>query len=246
MESISELELESLGIRRGKPRPWGWFLAGLLALGSAGFVLSYYLPLTQAHEGLVAEHEQLGTKAAELDHALRTTQEKLESTEQQRAHLQGLEDERAAAQKATNDKLQTAKATLENVLASSIRQQRASVGIQNDALRLEFGKPWIFLPASTKVSPIGHRMLCSGIKVVSSDMRLRATVSVSIAKDAPGDDWATASEQAAAAAAVLLEGCGTQLIPASAEVRTQASGADTVALVITAEPATEGKPKAKK
>jgi hypothetical protein len=245
MESISELELQSLGIRRRKPRPWGWFLAGLVALGSAGFVASYYLPLTKAHDALVQEHDQLGAKAAELDHALRTTQEKLDSTEQQRARLQATEDGRAAALKATNDKLQIAKATIENVLASSIKQRRVSVDSQDAALTLEFGKAWIYQASSAKVSPIGRQLLCAAIKVVSSDMRLRATISVPVAKDAAAEDWATASEQAGAAAALLLDGCGTRVVPVGAEVRSGATASETVRLVITTEPEAGAKPSAK-
>ncbi len=242
MESISELELRSLGIRRGKPRPWGWFLAGLLALGTTGFVLSYYLPLTRAHDALVMEHEKLGTKAAELDHALRTTQEKLDATEKERARLQATEDERAAAAKATNDKLQIAKATVENVLASSVKNQRVTIESDGATLSLEFGKPWIYSPSSAKVSPTGRRLLCAAMKVIATDMRMRVAVSVPVAQDAPTEDWAQASEQAGAAAAVLLDGCGARAIPVRAEVRSGAEVVETMALLVTTEQAGESQP----
>jgi hypothetical protein len=235
MESISELELRNLGIRRSKPGRWGWYLAGLVVLGSAGFVLSYYLPLMNAHSALVTKHDQLGSKAAELDHALKTTKEKLDSTEKQRVALQATETERASALKASSDKLKTAQATIENTLARSIKSKRLTIDSDATELVLKFSKAFVYLPASAKVSATGRRLLCSATKVLSSDMRLRTAVSVPVASGASADDWSMANKQAGAAAAVLLEGCGKTRSPVRAEVRSSSKASETVDLVVTAE-----------
>jgi len=238
MQSVTDLELQSLGIRRGKPRPWGWFFAGLVALASAGFILSYYLPLKKAHGILVPEHEQLGNKAMELDHALRVTKEKLESTEKQRAALQNVKDKQDAALKASSYKLELVEATLKNVLASYLKVQHATIDREPSRLTITLGKTWVFLPSSVKVSPSGQKLLCAAAKVLASDASVQVALSVPVASDKPTDDWPAAGEQAAAAAAVLQDGCGaTAPHGLHAEIRPSASPEETLQLVVTASAA---------
>jgi len=237
MQSVTDLELQSLGIRRGKPRPWGWFFAGLVAVAGVGFVVSYYLPLKKAHEILVPEHEQLGNKAMELDHALRATKEKLASTEKQRVALQTVKDKQDAAQKASSYKLEIVEATLKNVLASHLKVQHAAIDRESSRLVVTLGKIWVFLPSSARVSPSGQKLLCAAAKVLASDANLRVTVSVPVASDAPTDDWPAAGEQAASAAAVLHGSCGAVPHGLHAEIRPSASPEESLQLVVTASPA---------
>ena len=185
MQSVTDLELQSLGIRRGKPRPWGWFFAALVALASGGFILSYYLPLKKAHEILVPEHEQLGNKAMELDHALKATKDKLDSTEKQRAALQKVKDKEDASLKASSYKLEIAEATLKNVLATYVKYQHATIDREPSRLTIALGKKWVFLPSSARVSPSGQKLLCAAAKVLASDATLRVAISVPVVTALP-------------------------------------------------------------
>lgn len=235
MQSVSEFELESLGIRR-KPRPWGWFFAGLIALAGAGFALAYYLPLYQAHATLVAQHDKLGRKAKELDHALVTTQAKLETTERQRAALQAPKDKAEEAAKTVSQRLAVTAATVSNSLASMVKYRQLSVAATPSRLTLSFGKKWVYLPASGKVSASGQRLLCKTMLLLSQASGARVTAAVSVAPDAPLKAWSEAGEQAASVAAVLREGCGAAPSSLRAEVVTgDAKNADQMQLVVTIE-----------
>ncbi len=234
MQSVSELELESLGIRRGGKRPWGWFFAGLIAVGSAGFALAYYVPLRGAHSTLVGEHETLGRKAKELDHALVTTTAKLKTTEEQRATLQAAKDKEASAAAAVRQKLEVTAATIANTLAVPIKYRRLAIETAPSQLTLRIGKRWVYLPASARVSGSGQQLLCSAMRPLAQESSLMVTASVPVAPDAPIKDWSLAGEQAASLAAILLQGCGAKGKDVRAETRVGQDGVgDEVRLIVT-------------
>lgn len=102
MGSTATLDLDAIALIR-KPRPWGWFIAGLLAIGASGFVLGYYVPLRSAHHLIAKEHESLAKKSAELNHALVQTKAELETAAGKLRTLEVAERERVRRERSRAD-----------------------------------------------------------------------------------------------------------------------------------------------
>src|SRR5262245_23396473 len=100
MQRVDELELAAMGVKNRKPRPWGWFLSGLLFIAGVTFALSFYVPLKKSFDTLLTEHEKVAKKARELDDALIASRATLDATELKRASLQKVADERTGAESA--------------------------------------------------------------------------------------------------------------------------------------------------
>lgn len=216
-----------------KPRPWGWFAAGLIGLGTVALALGYALPLKRAQELLASEHENLARKARELDQALGKTQSSLSKTEQERASLDQRVSAVQDARQALRTRIDVASATTENQLAALKKAKVMEIAAGPTGVDVTILKKALFLPASAKIAPRLAPTLCKAVAPLTTEKDWKVSVSVPIAADEK-EPWLTASEQAAAVAAELAGRCNVDA--SRLEARSYA-GAETGSLALHLGPA---------
>lgn len=223
MNGLSDFEPDEHALAR-KPRPFGWFLAGIGALTTLGITFGYYMPLSSAHETLITEHESLAKKTAELDHALKENQKSLKDTDSRRGSLRRFVDEGAQEKETRRAALALAQATAENELEKFLSAKLVDVQIDSRGLVFSFSDALLFRGATSSTSPRAADPLC---KTVSGLSGQKDWVVRSIAR-APQSDrkyWATAGERAANLSLLLETRCkiAQERIIASSEGLGQAS-----------------------
>jgi hypothetical protein len=233
MQHVDELELAALGAKKNrKPRPWGWFLAGLLFIGGGTFVLSFYVPLKGSYGALLSEHEKVAKKARELDDALVASKTAFESTEAKRASLQKAADERTGAESAVGEKASAISAEIEKALGKKRETDRISLATKNGRVIVGFDPSRVFLPVVGKVSPAATKSLCSVGGVVGKDESLALRIVMPVAADAKSDAWADAGKRATGLAEALMQRCKVAGSRLHAEVSASTDASARVLLVV--------------
>lgn len=151
---------EDLAALRPKPRPVGWFVAGLVTLLGLGFALGYYTPLSRAHDALLQKHEELARKAAELDQSLKTTGESLKAAEARRNALEKFVAQGADLARGQKSQFEIAEATAKNELKSFEKAKLLSLSVREEGLVAEVQASALFRPNSDALAPSAARVLC--------------------------------------------------------------------------------------
>ncbi len=206
MQQLDDLELAAMGVKRRQARPWGWFVAALLAIGGVTFLLSFYVPLKTSYDALLAEHENVAKKARELDDALVATKGAFEATDLKRANLQKLADERAGAESAVGEKVTALAAAVEKALGPKRASDPTSLETKGGRVVVGLDRQRTLLPGG-KVSPAALKPLCAvaGVAGKVDDGTLRVVVPVAL--QAKATDWADASKGSAALLEALMQRC---------------------------------------
>jgi hypothetical protein len=230
MQHVDDMELAAMGVKKRKQRPWGWFLSGLLFIGGATFVLSFYVPLKGSYQALLIEHEKVARKARELDDELVASKTALDSTEQKRASLQKVADERTGAESAAGEKTSATSAAIEKALGS--KSDQIALATKQGKIIVGVDPSRLLLPVAGKVSPGATKPLCSVGGVVKSDKSLALRVVVPVAADAKGEAWADASKGAAGLVDALIQRCKVDGSQLHAEVTASGEANARVLLVV--------------
>jgi hypothetical protein len=189
-----------------KPRPVGWFVAGILLIATVAGTFGYYVPLSAAHQKLVKAHEGLAKKASELDHALKQDRAVLASTEAGRAALQKFVDAGAEAEKESTARIDAVRAIAEDQLKGFTKGKLLEISTERVGLRLAFQEKALFLPRSAVASGGAKAVLCKAVGSIATEKDWLVTAVVR----APENDtkyWETAADKGAALAKILSEGC---------------------------------------
>ena len=202
MQNIDDLELAALGARpHRKPRPWGWFLAGLLAIGGASFLLSFYVPLKSSYDKLLGEHEALAKKARELDDNFVRTKSALEATEVKRATLQKGVDEKDSAARASSDRLGAVSAAIQKQIGKQIESGLLKLETKPSEIVLRVDTAKVLAPTG-KVLPFGTKAFCAVAAAAGKDDGLSVSVALPVSGD-KGDVWGNAGKAAGGVAEAL-------------------------------------------
>lgn len=205
VKDLSDLELDEHALIK-KKRPWGWFMAGLVALGAITFGLGFALPLDRAHATLQGEHEALAKKAAELDQAFIATKTKLDSTEKERSELERLVTTVRDGRKELASRLQIVGATAERQLAPYVKAKLATVAVNPETLQISLKNRLVFMPRSAKVNPRLKKTLCTSVEGAAQEKGWRVTATIS--PEAGNDDpWEALGERSGTLAALLGDEC---------------------------------------
>lgn len=215
MRDLSGFDLDEAALVK-KPKPIGWFAAGLIAVLSLGFVGAYYLPLQAAHTTLLEKHEQLAKKSNELDHALKDKSKELTSTTQRRDDLERFVKGGTEAETKLNSQLQIEQATAERQLAAYIKAKLAHVEVAEAELALGFSERAVFFPHAEKMIPQSQAQICKAIQTIGQNKDFKLRVETRTLVDEK-DAWALSAARAAAAAELLTARCKIDPIMVVAE-----------------------------
>lgn len=228
MQNIDDLELAALGARgHRKPRPWGWFLAGLLGIGGVSFLFSFYVPLKTSYDKLLGEHEALAKKARELDDTLVRTKSTLDATESKRASLQKGVDEKDSAARASSDRLSAVSAAVQKQIGKQIDSGMVKLETTPSEVVLRVDTAKVLAPTG-KVLPFGTKALCAVAGAISKDEGVGLSVSLPVSGD-KGDVWGNAGK-AAGGVAEALQKCKVPSDRMSVAMAQPSSEADRKAL----------------
>ncbi len=204
MKDLSAFDIDEAALAK-KPKPIGWFAAGIIAIGALGFAAAYYMPLHSAHGTLLEKHEQLAKKSNELDQALKAKVQSLKTTTERKDDLERFLKKGRDAESKVKSQVDVAQATAENQLKAYIKAKLVHVDPSHEKLTIAFSERAVFSRGSERIVPQVKRQLCKAVESAGkNDFRLVAEVRV--AEDEK-DAWELAGKRAAGIGAVLAAGC---------------------------------------
>lgn len=212
-----------------KPKPIGWFIAGLMGIGFAGFAAAFYLPLTSAHELLVAEHEKLAQKAQELDQTVRSRGSELASASGRKDALESFIATAAEKEKAYRTKSQELDKSVADGMDKLVRAKQVSVESGDDGSRISVSNALLFKPKTSKPLPAALKVACA---VAYATKGRDAKIRVEIGANAGDKEAFTNAAAQAGAIADLLAACKLESSAVSVHVETSAPS-DKATLVVT-------------
>jgi hypothetical protein len=205
MNALSDFEPDEHALMK-KPRPVGWFFAGLGALATLTLGFGYFMPLSGAHETLVAEHEKLAQKSRELDHALKESQKSLKETEAGRSDLRQFIDGAAQTAQGNAAVLRLASATAENELKPFISSKLVTMEVQPRGLVYTFADKVLFRGETAATSPQARIPLCKAVGGLTAQKTWVVRSTTRASKD-DKKSWATAGERAGNLGGLLEASC---------------------------------------
>jgi hypothetical protein len=206
MSSTATLDLDELSLIR-KPRPWGWFVAGLLAIAGAGFVLAYHVPLRSAHRTLASEHEGLARKSAELSHALVETRAGLEVAAGKLHSLEVTERERVRAERSRGDEFEAISGLIQQGAKPLVSAEVLSVTSNSTEAQASLSAESVFPRGAKAVAPSLVKSLCQIVRPVKERTTLQLDVEIAYqgTLDAPG--LALLSSQEGSLTSLMIGAC---------------------------------------
>lgn len=217
-----------------KPRPVGWFAAGVILIAALGFVLGVYLPLSQAHETLLSTHEELAKKSSDLDQALKKKSENLDDTESRRADLEAFVTSAREKEQSLENRVEQFSATVNDQLKIYFKSKLVTVTPSKEDVKITIDEKILFRPKSSTISPQAKRPVCG----IAKSLAQEKDWTVRIRSRAPGDDkayWETAGARASGLADLLENGCGvkgTQILATAEHLSAGATGEKEVEFVV--------------
>lgn len=205
VKNLADFDLDEQALVK-KKRPWGWFVAGLIFLGSVTFALAYALPLNSSHTTLTAEHEKLAGKAADLDRAFVSTKKQLEETEKARRDLEKKVTDVQDARKELASRLQMSATTAQRALVSLEKAKLAELTASPEAILLTIKNRALFLPRSAKLNPSMGKVLCKALGDAAGDKSWLTRVVIHF-PEGEKDGWKDVGEKAGALGDLLSSRC---------------------------------------
>jgi len=207
---MSEPELQALrGGQKSWPRVVAW------ALGILGFtvLLAFYLPLSQAHEELLAQHETLVERAKELEKTVLEANTARSAAEARRDELEAVEQKKQAEVAAVKQRSESVRTAIAAVLQK--KKGGAALGSGPDSVVVALADNLVFAPGKLDVKPDGQQLLCE-LQKASGGRPLTVTALVDPKALLPGlkqkypEVWGVSGARAASVAEVLESKCGAQ------------------------------------
>lgn len=212
----------AVGVSPSRGRGWKVF-SGLLLIGTAAFVLAYYLPLYRAHGKLREEYQvatnQASTFRKQLNDAVGTLNQATEERDKLRSEVR-------QQSKQTEDLAQRAERmerSLQPALKKFIGKGKLSLERDKERLRVGFWSPSVVSATSGDLSDFGKKALCavgSGLKASNTHVRVLGLGVEPAKADSP---WQLAATRAGAAAQHLSKNCGLSPNQVEATVRADAN-----------------------
>lgn len=226
----TSLDLDELSLIK-KRRPWGWFFAGLLLIGLAGFLLGFFVPLREAHHLLAGEHEKLGQKARELDDSLVTTRKALEAeSEKVRAFERG-EREVTRAKRLSLDQTEVLRDSITAGLKTLADKKILLVDASAEGARATLPADVVFPRGAKAVSPGLTKSLCTLVKSAKEQSTLGLVVEVPLPAPHDASALTLGTAQLTSLAGVLSGTCRVppervrlSLVPAEGKSEPSAGG----------------------
>jgi len=205
MNALSDFETDEHALVK-RPRPIGWFFAGLGVVATLVITFAYYMPVSSAHGRLVGEYETLAQKSRELDNALKKSQKEFKATDAQRGSLRTFVDQGAQAAETNLAALNLGKATAENELAAFVSAKLLTVEVDERGLVFSFKDAALFRGTTANLSPRARHPVCKAV----SGLGAQKEWVVRPVTLAPSDDtkyWEIATERAGNLASLLEKSC---------------------------------------
>jgi flagellar motor protein MotB len=204
----SQIDLNSLGVRRSRGGGWKTVLVLLGLIGAGTFVLGYYLPLHRAHAALTAQHQALSGKAQSAAAALKNAQTELSTTKDKRDELERAQHEIQTAKTKDMAKLELVKTSLGTKLEKLTSKGQAAITLSDNRLFVSLAESMLFAGQKPEVSARGKSVLCDIAKSTAQNpLRVSSVVGTEASL---GDEsvWGYTAAHAAGVAQALQEGCG--------------------------------------
>lgn len=193
-----------------RPRPFGWFAAGILAIGAGVGAIGYYVPLASAHTKLASTHEELAKKTSELDHALKQDRARLASTENRRADLQKFLDAGSNAERVAAARVEAVRAIAYAQLEGFVKAKLLEITTEPQSLRLSFVEKSLFRPLSAVPTPGAKSILCKAASSIAAESDWDVTLIVRGSVEEK-KYWETVADKGSALAKIFEEGCKLSL-----------------------------------
>lgn len=135
-------------------------LGVLVALGSLGVLVSYYLPLYRAHETLNGEYVKLAIHGREQQEQLEQTVKALKRTAADRDQLQAEQGSARVNTEAARANLVGFTKALTTELAAQTEKKLITLSATEGAIEIQFQSPTLFRNDASAPTEIGKAMLC--------------------------------------------------------------------------------------
>ena len=215
MRDLSGFDMDEAALVK-KPKPIGWFAAGLILILALGFVAAYHLPLQEAHATLLEKHEQLAKKSAELDQALKAKVEALKTTTERKDNLERFLKAGQEGESKVKSQIDVAQATAERQLSAYVRAKLARIEPAHEELTIGFSERAVFANHSERIVPQVTSQICKATDSLGQNSDFELTAEVLVAQEEK-DAWELAGERAGAVGDLLAGKC--KLDPAKVAVR---------------------------
>lgn len=220
------------------PRPsrvWP-ILGGLLLLGSAGFVVSYYLPLYRAHETLNVAYVKLANTGREQQEQFTQTVAALKRTAAERDELKAEQGGQRLSGEAAKKALSNLEKELQSELGTFIDKKLVTLQASEQSIEVQFQSPTLFKNDSAAATPAGKALICSVAKAAGKSAIQFAVLGSATPSDAKQrtlkvfpSAWHLSVARGAGAAQALAESCK---VPVSSIVASGVPGTDAEPLPI--------------
>jgi len=231
---LSAFDLDEAALVK-KPKPLGWFAAGLVAIVALGFAAAYYLPLNEAHSALLEKHEALAKKSNELDQALRARGKDLTTATQRKDELERFLKQGQDAEAKLKSQFEIVKATAERQLAAYVKAKLAHIESAASELTIGFSERAAFAPHTERMIPQVQSQICKAMESVGQGKDFKTIVETRVPEDEK-DAWALAAKRVAVAADLLTTRCKVERERVSAQAVLVAAGTTGDALVLRVAP----------
>jgi|GEM_PF-1168755 len=189
-------------------------LGVLVALGSLGVLVSYYLPLYRAHETLNGEYVKLAIHGREQQEQTEQTVKALKRTAADRDQLKAAQGSARVDTEAARANLAALNKALTTELAPQTDKKLIALSSTEAVIEIQFQSPTLFRNDASAPTPLGKEMLCriaraagkAAVKFTlvgaasSSDTKQRAL------KAFPSP-WHLSAARGASAAQLLADAC---------------------------------------
>lgn len=205
-------DLAALGVPKHRGRAWR-VLFVLVLIGTAAFVLAYYLPLYRAHAALSAEFQRLAHEHAQTRADLKLTLASLERVTKERDALQAAASAEQSRTQAGAQRLEQLQWQLDPKLKGDLKDKAVELDRDAKALRVRLNARRYFTPDLSDLNAVGEKLVCSALAPLSVIPNLAVEVhSVAEPDVAPraakSGAWRRASTRASNAAEWIVNDCG--------------------------------------
>ncbi len=189
-------------------------LGVLVALGSLGVLVSYYLPLYRAHEALNGEYVKLAIHGREQQEQLEQTVTALKRTAADRDQLKAAQGSARVDTEAARANLGALNKALTTELSAQTGKKLIALSATEAAIEIQFLSPTLFRSDASAPTALGKDLLCriaraSGNAAVKYSVVGAASVSDTKqrALKAFPTPWHLSAARGASAAQLLAEAC---------------------------------------
>jgi chemotaxis protein MotB len=236
-------DISGLGVSPHRGRGWKVFSL-LLLVGSATFVVAYYVPLYRAHQQLRDEYKKTSAEASTFRRQLTDTVATLSSTtnvcDKMRSDVRKKTEDTDALASALASRTEHIERSLQIPLKKFKGRGKLSVAREKDLLRVTLAAPAVVAPTSGDLSTFGKMALCAlGGSLKDSDVHVVVQGLGFSPAGKPSASWQLATTRAGNAAQFLSEKCGVDASRIEVAVSASPASSDGSTMAIEITPRTD-------